>query len=44
MFEKSPNPQGELFLQYGEPLQNSPLAREAMDIVGCRFSKYPHYY
>lgn len=41
MFENSPNPVGKLFLQDGDPSQNSALAKEAMDIVGCRLFKIP---
>ena len=41
MFEDSPNSRGKLFLQDGDPSQNSALAREAMDAVGCRLFKIP---
>lgn len=41
MFDDSPNPRGKLFLQDGDPSQNSALAREAMDAVGCRLFKIP---
>ena len=40
MFENSPNPKGKLFLQDGDPSQNSALAREAMESVG--YLKYHH--
>ena len=41
MSENFPNPQGKLFLQDGDPSQNSALAREAMSSVGCRLFKIP---
>ena len=41
MFAESPNPRGKLFLQDGDPSQNSALAKEAMDVVGCRLFKIP---
>lgn len=41
MFVNSTNPKGKLFLQDGDPSQNSKLAREAMDTVGCRLFKIP---
>ena len=41
MFENSPNPRGKLFLQDGDPSQNSALAREAMETIGCRLFKIP---
>ena len=41
MFENSPNQSGKLFLQDGDPSQNSALAREAMEAVGCRLFKIP---
>ena len=41
MFEQSHNPIGKLFLQDGDPSQNSAMAREAMDSVGCRVFKIP---
>ena len=41
MFENSANPKGKLFLQDGDPSQNSALAREAMDLVGCRVFSIP---
>lgn len=41
MFENSSNPRGKLFLQDGDPAQNSALAREAMESVGCRLFKIP---
>ena len=33
MFENSPNPNGKLFFQYGDPSHNSALARKKMDNV-----------
>ena len=41
MFANSPNPHGKLFLQDGDPSQNSALARQAMDAVGCRLFSIP---
>ena len=41
MFEKSANPKGKLFLQDGDPSQNSKLSKDAMDEVGCRLFKIP---
>ena len=41
MFARSANPQGKLFLQDGDPAQNSSLSRDAMDSVGCRLFKIP---
>ena len=41
MFANSPNPRGKLFLQDGDPSQNSALARQAMDAVGCRLFSIP---
>ena len=34
MFEKSANPKGKLFLQDGDPSQNSKLSKDAMDELG----------
>ena len=41
MFQASANPRGKLFLQDGDPSQNSAAARLAMDAVGCRLFKIP---
>lgn len=41
MFENSSNPKGKLFLQDGDPSQNSVKARTAMEKVGCRLFKIP---
>ena len=41
MFEVSANPKGKLFLQDGDPSQNSKLAKEAMDLVPCRLFHIP---
>ena len=41
MFEASSNSKGKLFLQDGCPSQNSAVAKEAMDSVGCRLFKIP---
>ena len=41
MFEDSLNPRGKLFLQDGDPSQNSALAKEAMETVGCRLFQIP---
>ena len=41
MFEKSGNTKGKLFLQDGDPSQNSKLAKDAMDSIGCRLFKIP---
>ena len=35
------NQSGKLFLQDEDPSQNSALAREAMEAVGCRLFKIP---
>ena len=35
-FEKSANPHSKLFLQYGDPSQNSKKARESLKNVGAR--------
>ena len=40
MFKNSANPKGKLFLQDGDPSQNSKIACEAMD-SGCRLFKIP---
>ena len=41
MFEVSPNPTGKLFLQDGDPSQNSKAAKAAMDSIGCRLFTIP---
>ena len=41
MCENSSNPRGKLFLQDGDPSQNSKLAAEAWDSIGCRLFKIP---
>ena len=41
MFTDSPNPRGKLFLQDGDPSQNSKLCKDAMDSVGCRLFHIP---
>ncbi len=41
MFQASANPKGKLFLQDGDPNQNSKRAREGMDTIGCRLFKIP---
>ena len=41
MFEKSANPRGKLFLQDGDPSQNSKLSCKAVDQVRCRLFKIP---
>ena len=41
MFENSANPCGKLFLQDGDPSQNSKPALEVMERVGCRLFKIP---
>ena len=41
MFELSANPKGKLFLQDGDPSQNSKLAKEAMDSIPCRLFHIP---
>ena len=41
MFKKSPNPKGKLFLQDGDPSQNSAKARTAWDAVGARKFSIP---
>ena len=41
MFENSSNPRGKLFLQDGDPRQNSKKARDAMDSVNCRLFSIP---
>ena len=35
-FERSSNPQGKLFLQDGDPSQNSRKAKNAIDVIGAR--------
>ena len=42
MFQVSANPSGKLFLQDGDPNQNSPAAKLAMDAVGVAFSRFQH--
>ena len=41
MFQSSANPSGRLFLQDGDPSQNSALAKETMFKVNCRVFKIP---
>jgi len=41
MFASSANPTGRLFLQDGDPSQNSAVARDAMDSVNCKLFKIP---
>lgn len=41
MFERSANPKGHLFLQDGDPSQNSAKAKLAMDSIGCKLFKIP---
>ena len=41
MFKNSANPKGKLFLQDGDPSQNSKIACDAMEAVGCRLFKIP---
>ena len=41
MFNCSANPKGRLFLQDGDPSQNSAVAKDAMDIVNCKVFKIP---
>lgn len=41
MFENSANTRGKLFLQDGDPSQNSRLAIDAMNSTGCRLFKIP---
>ena len=41
MFKNSANPKGKLFLQDGDPSQNSKVACEAIDSVGFRLCKIP---
>ena len=41
MFEKSANPKGKLFLQDGDPRQNSKKAKIALDAVDCRQFSIP---
>ena len=36
LFKKCPNPKGKLFLQDGDPSQNSCKARSAWDKIGAR--------
>lgn len=40
-FKKSSNPKGMLFLQDGDPTQNSRKAKKAFDDVGCRMFSIP---
>ena len=40
-FEKSDNPRGKLFLQDGDPSQNSKKAKVALDAVGARLFSIP---
>ena len=41
MFTASNNTKGRLFLQDGDPSQNSALAKDAMEDVGCRLFRIP---
>lgn len=41
MFEKGNNTTGKLFLQDGDPSQNSKAAKDAMDCLPCRLFKIP---
>ena len=41
MFKAGNNTKGKLFLQDGEPSQNSRLAQDAMDAIPCRLFKIP---
>ena len=41
MFEKSANPKGKLFLQDGDPRQNSKKAKIALDAVDCQQFSIP---
>ena len=41
MFRKSANPEGKLFLQDGDPSQNSALAHLAIDFVGGKLFQIP---
>ena len=41
MFEVSPNPTGKLFLQDGDPSQNSKAAKAVMYSIGCRLFTIP---
>ena len=41
LFENSANPRGKLFLQDGDPSQNSKLARETWERLGCRMFTIP---
>ena len=41
LFRESSNPKGKLFLQDGDPSQNSSAAREGMNEIGCRLFKIP---
>lgn len=43
IFERSANPRGKLFLQDGDPSQNSALAKEAMDAIPCRLFHIPDH-
>ena len=40
-FKNSANPKGMLFLQDGDPTQNSRKAKKAFDDVGCRMFSIP---
>ena len=40
-FQNSSNPKGMLFLQDGDPTQNSKKAKKAFDDVGCRMFSIP---
>ena len=41
MFANSSNARGKLFLQDGDPSQNSKVSKEAMDSIGCRLFHIP---
>ena len=41
MVKNSANPERKLFIQDSDPYQNSKIACEAMDSVGCRLFKIP---
>ena len=42
LFKKCPNPKGKLFLQDGDPSQNSCKARSAWDKIGPRKFSFQH--
>ena len=41
MFKSGNNTKGRLFLQDGDPSQNSRMAQDAMDAIPCRLFKIP---